>query len=142
MVAAVAVMSVPRRMVPGVVPMVMRRGLVAVSRRVMPRVVLVVRWRRVPVPGRVMPCVMLVMRWRRVPVPGRVMPRVMLVTPPLPVSRGMVPRVMVVRVPVVIVMRPRRLVGSDAAVVDTQGVPLADAMPRRRLRRLHGRDAA
>jgi hypothetical protein len=120
-VAAVAVMSVVRRVVPGVVLMVMRRRRVAVSRRVMPRVVLVMRRRRVPVPWRVMPRVVPVMRR-------------------LPVSRGMVPRVMVVSVPVVIVMTARGRVRSDAAVVEVQGVRLADAVSRLRL--LHGWDAA
>ncbi|HEX5198294.1 MAG TPA: hypothetical protein VFW26_13920 [Gaiellales bacterium] len=43
-----------------------------------------------------------------------------------------------VSVPVVIVMTARGRVGSDAAVVEAQGVRLADAVPRL----LHGRDAA
>jgi hypothetical protein len=87
------------------------------------------------------PGVMPVMRWRRVLMSRRVVPRVVLVMRPLPVSR-VVPCVMVVRVePVVIVMTPRRPVRVDAAVVDTQGMPLAGAVPRR-LRRLRERDAA
>jgi len=71
----------------------------------------------------------------------RVVPRVVLVMRPLPVSR-MVPCVMVFRVqPVVIVMTPRGLVGVGATVVDTRGMPLAGAVPRR-LRPLRERDAA
>ncbi len=68
------------------------------------------------------------------------MPRVVPVMRRLPVSRGMVPRVMVVSVPVVIVMTARGRVRSDAAVVEVQGVRLADAVSRLRL--LHGWDAA
>jgi len=87
------------------------------------------------------PGVMLVMGWRRVLMSRRVVPRVVLVMRPLPVSR-MVPCVMVFRVqPVVIVMTPRGLVGVGATVVDTRGMPLAGAVPRR-LRPLRERDAA
>jgi hypothetical protein len=58
------------------------------------------------------------------------------------VPRRMVPRVTTAGVrPVVIVMSPLGLIGIDAAVVETQDVPLAGAMPRR-LRLLRGRDAA
>ena len=87
------------------------------------------------------PGVMLVVGWRRVLMARRVVPRVVLVMRPLPVSR-MVPCVMVVRVqPVVIVMTPRGLVAVDATVAETQGMPLARAVPRR-LRMLRERDAA
>ena len=87
------------------------------------------------------PGVMLVTGGRRVLMSRRVVPRVVLVMRPLSVSR-VVPCVMVVRVqPVVIVMTPRGLVGVGATVVDTQGMPLAGAVPRR-LRPLRERDAA
>ena len=83
----------------------------------------------VSVPWRVVPGVVMMMRGRRVPVPWRVMPRVMVV------------RVL----PVVGVMTPPGLVWTDAAVVETPGVPLAHAMAGRlrgRLWRLRGRVGA
>ena len=73
-----AVVSVSRRVVPGVV-MVMRGRRVSVPWWVMPGVVMVMRGRRVSVPWWVMPRMVMVMRGRRVPVPWRVMPRVMAV---------------------------------------------------------------
>jgi hypothetical protein len=83
----------------------------------------------VSVSWRVVPGVVMMVRRRRVPVPRRVMPRVM-----------------VVRVhPVVGVMTPLGLVWTDAAVMETPGVPLAHAMPGRLrgwLWRLRGRVAA
>jgi hypothetical protein len=74
----------------------------------------------------------------------RVMPRVVTMMRPLrvPVSRWVMPRVMVIRVqPVVGVMTALGLVGMDAAVMETPGVPLAHAVPGR-LRRLLGKTAA
>jgi len=56
--AAVMVVSVPWRVVPGVVMMVGRRR-VLVPRRVMPRVVMTVRGGRVLVPRRMVPRVMM-----------------------------------------------------------------------------------
>lgn len=89
-------------------------------------VVLVMRWRRVLMSRRVMPRVVMTVRGRRVHVPWRMVAFVMVV----------------VRVePTVIVMTPRGPVGVYAAVVDTQGMPLAGAV-RRRLRPLGERDAA
>src|SRR3954453_24132463 len=79
-----------------------------------------------PVSRRLMPRVAMVMRRRRVLVPGRVVPGVV---------------VMVGVQPAVIVMSALGPVGSDAAVVQTRGVPIAGAMPGR-LRRLRRRDAA
>ena len=77
------------------------------------------------VPRRVMLRLVMTVREGRVLVPWR-----------------MVPRMMVVRVrPVVIVMSPLGLVGIDATVVETRGVPLAGAVPGR-LRPPRGRDAA
>ena len=96
----------------------------------------------VSVPWRVVPGVMLMVgRWR-VLVPRRVVPGVVLVMRSLPVSPRVVLCVMVVRVqPVVIVMTPPGLVAVDATVAETQGMPLARAVPRR-LRVLRERDAA
>src|SRR3954454_21945564 len=73
-----------------------------------------------------MPRVVRVMRRRRVLVPGRVVPRVMVVV-------GVQPAMILMSAP--------GLVGSDAAVVEPPGVPLAEAMPGR-LRPLRRRDAA
>jgi hypothetical protein len=93
-------------------------------------------------PSRVVRGVMLMMRWRRVLMSRRVVPFVMVVMRSLPVSRGIVLCVMVVRVqPVMIVMTPRGPVGVHATVVDTRGMPLTGAVPRR-LRPPRERDAA
>ena len=103
-----------------------RRMRVAVSRRVVPGVVLVMRRMRVAVSRRVVPRVVLVMRRRRMLMPWRVMPRVMVVA-----GVG----------PVAIVMAPRGLAGRNAAVVEAQRMALAGAVPGR-LGPLGGRDAA
>jgi hypothetical protein len=122
-----AVVSVPWRVMPGVV--MMRRRRVPVSRGVVPRVVVVVRRWRVSVPWRVVPGVVMVVRRGRGPVPWRVMPRVM-----------------VVRLrPVMGVMTPPGLVCTPTAVMETPRMPLAHAVPGRQrgwLRRLRGRVAA
>ncbi len=78
------------------------------------------------VPRRVMPPVVPVVGRRRMLVPGRVVPRVVVV--------GVRPVVMAMTL-------HHGLAGMDAAVVETQRVPLADAMPGRH-GRLRGRDAA
>src|SRR4051794_41818767 len=63
-----------------------------------------------------MPRVVRVRRRRGVLVPGRVVPRVMVVV-------GVQPAMILMSAP--------GLVGSDAAAVETPGVPLAEAMPGR-----------
>ena len=104
-----AVVSVPWRVMPGVVVM-MRRRRVPVSRGVVPRVVVMMRRRRVPVSRGVVPRVVMVVRRWRVPVPRRVMPRVVMVVRRwrVPVPRRVMPGVMAVRGRPVVGVMPRR----------------------------------